>query len=192
MALAESPQSKKRAPSEIRRKEKKCPGCGLVKPIEEFVTIYGVENPQGKYCQRCFANHEREHAMSLMEGRDFCLYCGTRIEKAYDWTPEGNSARTYLHLDHMDPLLRGGKDSDNNTVYCCVACNLKKGDKLFTDWLAELTPEYREISRNIYIEKHHREPEAFNPSSNKVVITIDFGDVLNKLLQSNSTDPKNR
>ena len=164
-----------------RRKDKNCPGCGLIQDIGAFVTIYGVKNPRGKYCKNCFKDHQREHAMSLMDGRAFCLYCGTTIEKAYDWTPEGKSARTYLHLDHMDPISLGGDDSDMNTVYCCVACNHKKGNKLFTDWLAELKPEYREIARNIYTEKHHREPEVFRPINHEFTITIDCGDVLDDL-----------
>lgn len=170
--LAENPPPTKRKVSRILKKEKACPNCKLIKSIDEFVTIYGVKNPRGKYCQACFEMHQREHAISLMEGRDFCLYCGSRIEKAYDWTPEGNSERTYLHLDHMDPVSLGGEDSQTNTVYCCVSCNLKKGNKLYSDWLKELKPECREISRKIYIQKHGREPEGFKPLENMIVITV--------------------
>ena len=181
MLLAASPRPKKRDFSKILEKEKICPGCGLITSIGEFVTIYGVKNPRGKYCQSCFKEHQRQHAISLMDGRDFCLYCSTQIYKAYDWTPDGKSERTYLQLDHMDPLSLGGEDSENNTVYCCTACNLKKGDKPFVQWLDELKPECREISRKIYVEKHKREPETFEPSSNEIVVTIDLGDVLGKL-----------
>lgn len=142
-------------------KLKNCPGCSQAKPLEEFVTIYGFKNAKGKFCRSCFIEHQRKHAMSLLEGRDFCLYCGIKIEKAYDWTPDGKSAKTYIHLDHMDPVSLGGENTENNTVCCCVMCNLKKNNKLFIDWLAELKPEYRELSRKIYIEKHNIEPEKF-------------------------------
>ena len=181
MALVETLQPKKRIKSNIIRKEKMCRGCNSVKPIDEFVTIYGVRNPRAKYCQSCFAAHQQEHAKSLMEGRDFCLYCGTKIEKAYDWTPEGRSAKTYLHLDHMDPLSLGGEASDKNTVCCCVACNLRKGNKLFVNWLAELEAKYREIARRVYIEKHQRDPEIFIPLRNEIIIEIDLRDVCDKL-----------
>lgn len=121
--------------------------------------------------------------MSLMDGRDFCLYCGKKIEKAYDWTIEGRPSRTYLHLDHMDPLSRGGKDAKCNSVYCCVTCNIKKRDKLFSDWLNELMPKYRRLSRSVYTAKHRREPEEFTPSASEIVVTIDLNKALRELEQ---------
>jgi len=180
-ALENSPPPKKRGPSTIKKKEKSCPECQVVKPIEDFVTIYGFPNPRGKYCQSCFLKHQREHAMALMEGKDFCLYCGTKIDKAYDWTPEGGSARTYLNLDHMDPLSLGGEHSERNTVYCCVSCNLKKRDKPFTEWLQELDPICRDLSRKIYVKKHGREPEEFKALASELVISIDLRDLFSKL-----------
>ena len=172
--LSENSLPKKRKPSRIIKSEKICPNCKHIKSIDEFVTIYGFKNPRGKYCQGCFNKHQQGHVTYLMESRDFCLYCGEKIKKAYDWTPEGNSKRTYLHLDHMDPLSLGGELSKKNTVYCCVSCNLKKGNKLYSDWLTELAPEYRDLSRKIYIQKHGREPEDFKSSDNLTVFTINL------------------
>lgn len=146
------------------------------RPIEEFVDIYGFQNPRGKYCSECFVAHQRDHAISLLDGRDFCLYCGKKVEKAYDWTPEGNSARTYLNCDHMNPLALGGEHSERNTIYCCVSCNLKKGNRPFTEWLLMLSPECRELSRNIYFEKHGYQPEEFVPFRDRLIITVDLGD----------------
>ena len=140
------------------------------------MTIYGFSNPRGKYCKSCFLIRQREHVISLMEGRDFCLYCGEKIEKVYDWTPEGKSSRMYLHLDHMDPISLGGEDSERNTVYCCVHCNLKKGNMLFATWLEKLKPEYRELSRKVYVEQHGRKPEEFAPLSSGIVISIDLSE----------------
>jgi hypothetical protein len=167
-----------RIPSKV---EKTCLGCLQVKPIEEFVTIYGFKNPRGKYCHDCFLTHEHNHAVSLLEGRNFCLYCGKKIEKAYDWTPEGNSAKNYLNRDHMDPVALGGEDSQHNTVFCCVSCNLKKVNRPFTEWLQMLSPEYRELSRKIYAEKHAHQPEDFTPSVNRLIITVDLGDPTTEL-----------
>jgi 5-methylcytosine-specific restriction endonuclease McrA len=174
-ALAEDLPLKRREISISKKKEKNCPDCGLIKPIGDFVTIFGFFNPRGKYCRSCFLKHQQQHAVSLMEGRNFCLYCGAKIEKAYDWIAEGKSARTYLHLDHMDPISLGGEVSDSNTVYCCVSCNLKKGNKPFIKWLEELEPRYRELSRKVYIEKHGKKPEEFKSSTNGFVINIGVG-----------------
>jgi len=179
--LSDNPPPKKRKASRIIKDEKTCPECKLIKPINEFVTVYGVRNPRGKYCETCFELHQRQHAMSLMDGRGFCLYCGGKIEKAYDWTPDGKSEQTYLHRDHMDPLSLGGEDSENNTVYCCVACNLQKGNKPYTEWLMELKPSCREISLEIYIQKHGRTPGEFKPSDHNIILTVDLADVFEKL-----------
>lgn len=143
------------------KKCKYCADCKKLKSINSFVTIYGYESTYGKYCQSCFNKHQLEQAMYLMGGRNFCLYCGVKIKKAYDYTPKGSSIRTYLHRDHMDPLSLGGENTDANLVYCCVGCNLKKRNKLFLDWLSELSPKYKKISRKIYIDKHSRSPEEF-------------------------------
>ena len=161
--------ARKKAPA-ILLKEKKCPKCNEVKPTSSFVTIYGYVNPRGKYCNNCFEVTQQEHAMLLMEGRDFCLYCGKKITKAYDWTPEGNSAKTYLNNDHMDPLSLGGEDSEDNTVYCCPECNIKKGNQTFSEWLNNLKPEFATLAREIYIKKHKRTPEKFKPSTNTVIL----------------------
>lgn len=150
-------------------KEIKCGGCKIIKPVDEFVTIYGYANPRGKYCFNCFARRQQEHATLLMEGRDFCLYCGIKIYKAYDWTKDGNSKCTYLHQDHMDPLSLGGEDFEGNTVYCCVSCNQKKGNLPFTKWLQKLKPKFRQISRRIYIDKHDFPPGQIKSKSKRSV-----------------------
>ena len=154
------------------KSEKKCPRCGLIKQISEFVTIYGYPNVRGKYCLPCFYDREREYAIEILEGRDCCLYCGKKIEKLYDWLPNGTPSKTYVNLDHMDPLSLGGEDKDENTLYCCVNCNLRKGDKTFTDWLRSLESPYKEIAREVYIRKQRRRPEDFEPKESKIIITL--------------------
>ncbi|MEZ5530460.1 MAG: HNH endonuclease [Porticoccaceae bacterium] len=152
---------KKKKVQKIHIKEKRCQECKNIKGIEEFVTIYEFPNSRGKYCKTCFLLHQQQHAMSLMDGRDYCLYCGLKISKVYDWTPEDRSHKTYLHRDHMDPLSLGGEDIERNTVYCCVTCNLRKGNKFYKDWLKELEPKYREIAYIKYVKSHGRTPEEF-------------------------------
>jgi len=43
-----------------------------------------------------------------------CAYCGSKKE---------------LTIDHIIPKSRGGKNSWNNLITCCLPCNLKKGHK---------------------------------------------------------------
>jgi 5-methylcytosine-specific restriction endonuclease McrA len=43
-----------------------------------------------------------------------CAYCGSKKE---------------LTIDHIIPKSRGGKNTWNNLITCCLPCNLKKGDK---------------------------------------------------------------
>ncbi|RKY91812.1 MAG: hypothetical protein DRQ01_07105 [Ignavibacteriae bacterium] len=163
---------KKRGRYRILMKEKKCPKCNIVKPISTFVNIYGFENPRGKYCRNCYLENELAFAKQLMEGRDYCLYCGKKIKRVYEWTMEGKTTRTYIQRDHMDPVSLGGADNARNTVYCCVECNRRKGNKTFSDWLKSLAPYYRKVSRVIYINKHQRTPEEFRACSNYLEIIL--------------------
>ena len=47
-----------------------------------------------------------------------CQYCGTKKD---------------LTIDHSIPRSRGGDNSWENLVACCVSCNLKKGNKLLNE-----------------------------------------------------------
>jgi 5-methylcytosine-specific restriction endonuclease McrA len=47
-----------------------------------------------------------------------CQYCGAKEE---------------LTIDHVLPSSRGGDDSWENMVTCCLKCNLKKGNKLLKE-----------------------------------------------------------
>ncbi len=53
--------------------------------------------------------------------KNICQYCGKKFQ------PED------LNLDHVVPLSRGGKDSWENVVCSCVACNLRKGNKILKE-----------------------------------------------------------
>ncbi|KAA5547018.1 hypothetical protein FYK55_00950 [Roseiconus nitratireducens] len=173
-------------------KIKICPRCDRAKARDEFVNIYGHANPRGKYCRSCFDERELEHVRELMDGRDFCLYCGKRILRYCEWNADGRSTRTFIHRDHMDPVSGGGHDEygvvdletgtlsedDRNLVYCCAECNLKKGEMPFLKWLERLAPEFQKLARRVYAEKHDgKQPEQFVPGEDIViVIRIDNDD----------------
>lgn len=51
-----------------------------------------------------------------------CYYCGETF------------APKELTLDHVVPLVRGGKTAKGNCVAACKACNSKKQDMLPSEW----------------------------------------------------------
>jgi hypothetical protein len=72
-----------------------------------------------------------------------CWYCGVEL-------PQGparfDKAGTF---DHLNPLSRGGDNSDANIVAACRSCNSQKGAKTLEEyraWIAEtLTPQGRAL-----------------------------------------------
>jgi 5-methylcytosine-specific restriction endonuclease McrA len=50
------------------------------------------------------------------EQRGRCVYCGKSLKRRY-------------HIDHIEPLARGGDNSRYNLQLTCPSCNLKKGAK---------------------------------------------------------------
>lgn len=47
-------------------------------------------------------------------GKGVCYYCHGRFEKEV------------LTMDHVIPIVRGGKTTKSNVVVCCKECNSKK------------------------------------------------------------------
>jgi 5-methylcytosine-specific restriction endonuclease McrA len=96
--------------------------------------------------------------------RDYCPYCGHKLPP-YDIKDQRITGDSHIHthLDHMDPLQLGGEDSIRNVVYVCEDCNHKKGKRSFIEWIKKLSPNQREISREIYEAKHGHPPESFVP-----------------------------
>jgi 5-methylcytosine-specific restriction endonuclease McrA len=86
---------------------------------------------------RLMANHPTR---ALIYKRDdyTCGYCG---------------AKENLTIDHVHPSSKGGQDTWENMVTCCLKCNLKKGDKLLTETNLKLriTPRapYNKLSLTI-------------------------------------------
>lgn len=44
------------------------------------------------------------------------------------------------HLDHVEPLSKGGTDTESNIVPACQHCNLSKGAKTLAEWAATFAP----------------------------------------------------
>ncbi|NMA42843.1 MAG: HNH endonuclease [Oligosphaeraceae bacterium] len=73
---------------------------------------------------------EREKARQLrasqwwknLRGQGICYYCQKRIPPKE------------LCMDHLVPVIRGGKSSKGNIVACCKPCNNKKSHLLPVEW----------------------------------------------------------
>lgn len=73
---------------------------------------------------------EREKAKGLRKSQwwkrrcsaGLCHYCGKKV-----------SPRA-LTMDHIVPIIRGGKSTKGNLVPACKECNAKKKHSLLMDW----------------------------------------------------------
>ena len=172
------------------KKTKTCKGCDTQLPKGDFVSRFGFTNPRGHLCKNCWNEKQQDEVRDLMDGRDACLYCGVSQQKVRDYDENGNVTKTYLHMDHMEPIARGGydpytydmeindftDDTTRNTVYCCTDCNLRKSDLPFVEWLDKIPEIHRGFARKVYRERNGIEPEEFVPQSDfEITIIVDDG-----------------
>lgn len=62
-------------------------------------------------------------------------------------------------LDHMQPLSLGGMHSACNVLVCCEACNGRKSNLPFVDWLSTLNPEQAKQCRALWVKRNGAPPE---------------------------------
>jgi 5-methylcytosine-specific restriction endonuclease McrA len=55
-----------------------------------------------------------------------CAYCGITIF----WNIPND-----IHIDHIQPLSKGGSNWPNNLCLACADCNLSKGEKSIEEWM---------------------------------------------------------
>lgn len=73
---------------------------------------------------------EKERARQLrgspwwkrQKSKGLCHYCGGRFKS------------TELTMDHIVPIIRGGRSVKGNVVPCCKACNTDKKAQLLMEW----------------------------------------------------------
>jgi 5-methylcytosine-specific restriction endonuclease McrA len=63
----------------------------------------------------------KEIGRLLAEARGRCFYCR-------------NAAK--LEIDHVIPISRGGPHAIGNLVASCRPCNMKKGNRMPSEWLS--------------------------------------------------------
>lgn len=62
----------------------------------------------------------------IKEELKICTYCGISCESSY-------------HIDHIDPLSKGGTHTLSNLTVSCPTCNFSKNSSLLLIWMAKLT-----------------------------------------------------
>jgi len=109
---------------------------------------------------------------TLWTERTTCPYCACTLGTWPHEVEDQQSPRTTAHIDHMDPLTRGGEESIRNAVYACGRCNSAKGNRLFVDWVARLSEPHCSLARVIYSAKHGHPPEEFRPGQRQPRLTL--------------------
>lgn len=73
-------------------------------------------------------NWDKAELTKMYEAQDgMCAYCGISIfwEVPYD-----------IHVDHINPVVKGGTNDLDNLCLACADCNLSKNDSTLADWQA--------------------------------------------------------
>lgn len=52
-------------------------------------------------------------------------------------------------VDHITPLVRGGREHPSNLAPACRSCNSSKGDRLLTEWDTERVMAAANASRKV-------------------------------------------
>lgn len=85
---------------------------------EKYQSADKLEEMREQNRKRVARHREKQKAIAL-NGEHVCQYCG------------GESTG----VDHIVAVSRGGKDTDDNKVPCCLECNRIKNDKPLVDFL---------------------------------------------------------
>lgn len=77
-----------------------------------------------KQADGSFTHEDLKHIYEEQECR--CAYCGISIY----WNVPHD-----LHVDHIEPLSKGGSNWPSNLALTCADCNLTKGQKSIKEWM---------------------------------------------------------
>lgn len=58
----------------------------------------------------------------IVKQKSRCFYCG-RLVKFYD---DNHDKEDAVSFDHVIPMARGGSNTPDNLVMCCVGCNRER------------------------------------------------------------------
>ena len=103
--------------------------------------------------RRKFSRKERE---SIAQATDYrCVYCAQPLVEGW-------------HVEHVEPLCRGGTHSRDNLRAACRDCNSRKGGRAFKGWLLARLAEWQKVARAqevIDLRKRVQELESLDAES---------------------------
>jgi hypothetical protein len=127
-----------------------CRLCGRGRPASEFLA--GKAKKPSSTCSACrrklAAQHRKRYYASLPPDKRHELthrkraetygvnhepYSRTEIMARWHWRCAYCDAPAE-HLDHVEPLSKGGADAERNMLPACAPCNLSKGAKTLAEW----------------------------------------------------------
>lgn len=139
---------------------KLCRDCGISKPATDFYHNSHTSDRLDSYCILCRSERgKRSHQTNstsrgrrtkrrvlevstflevvdlflLIEQQDGqCHYCLKDLDLFHDGNEYNPDAP---HLEHVNPLSKGGEHSYANCVVACARCNLSKGAKDIQEWI---------------------------------------------------------
>jgi 5-methylcytosine-specific restriction endonuclease McrA len=71
----------------------------------------------------------RSAGVLQVSGRDWRRLCAR-----YNWRCFYCDEAAHLTMDHVIPIIRGGRHSIGNLVPACVSCNSSKSRRFITEW----------------------------------------------------------
>ena len=77
---------------------------------------------RARECRAVGAHTASDIARLYERQKGLCAYCDCSLNNRF-------------HVDHIHPLSLGGSDDVRNLALACQSCNLKKGDKVLSEWL---------------------------------------------------------
>jgi 5-methylcytosine-specific restriction endonuclease McrA len=102
-----------------------CPAASAVQSLppgryEQYFEAAAAEHVKR---EKAKARELRESAWwKNQRGRGVCHYCGQRVQPQL------------LTMEHIVPIVRGGRSTKGNVVPCCKACNTEKKYRLPLEW----------------------------------------------------------
>jgi 5-methylcytosine-specific restriction endonuclease McrA len=134
-----------------------CRLCGRAKPAEQFLA--GKAKKPSSACATCRRKKQQQHVKNYYRrlppderhrlthkrraeeyGVEHVAYSRTAILERWGHACAYCGAHA-THLDHVEPLSKGGSDVEANIVPACQHCNLSKGAKTLAEWAESFTSE---------------------------------------------------
>ena len=134
---------------------KPCCRCREVKPLEQFPKDRRKKDGRSSRCKECAkVPRTPERHRELMErsvrsssarlgvGTEICDVAVRDVRRLLSQPCRMCGYRRGIVLDHVIPLVRGGRHSVGNLQPLCHGCNASKGGRLMIEWRVRHWPAY--------------------------------------------------